>query len=66
MQFLSQVKQEHANMVHTAHLVVGGILKIDLTYFHSNTNHANVPELKELLRDTRKLEQDFPLLAVIP
>ncbi len=52
-------------MVHTAHLVVGGILKIDSTYFHSNTNHANVPELKELLQDTRKPEQDFPLLAVV-
>ncbi|KAI9441950.1 hypothetical protein BJY52DRAFT_1195037 [Lactarius psammicola] len=63
--FLQQVKQERANMVHTARNVAGEILGIDPTYFRSKYKRANISELGELLRDTRNPEQGYPLWAAV-
>ena len=65
MQFLQQVRQERANMIHTARNVVGEILRIDPTYFRSKYQRANISELGELLRDTQNPEQGYPLWAAV-
>ncbi|KAF8268766.1 hypothetical protein EI94DRAFT_1700013 [Lactarius quietus] len=58
--FLQQVKQERANTVHTARLVAGEIFNLSPMYFRSQFDRADIPELQELLTDTRRPEEKYP------
>ncbi|KAF8259365.1 hypothetical protein EI94DRAFT_1813455 [Lactarius quietus] len=58
--FPQQVKQEHANTVHTARLIASKIFNLSPVYFRSQFDHANIPELQELLTDTCRPLEKYP------
>ncbi|KAH9960703.1 hypothetical protein BJV74DRAFT_799882 [Russula compacta] len=59
--FLYHLKQEHSNIVHTAHDVATGLLCLRATHLSSHRNPALAQELEQLLQNPTKPDEKYPL-----